>query len=1697
MYINMQEESAQRCENGIEPSMNRHKPASEKTQDISHLLASIFRDLYTTEVIGKDTVANLTKSYRRENDHHAKYVEALQQVHLEYNRRIQDADMLEKHIIQARLKASVKEEHVQSQLMEEVGESYHQLGLPPVRSTFMWCVDNRLLKSHNLICPQDYITHQVPFVNAPQGKSVPGFAQPTVSYNMHVSTQPQDDGYTIIPEPVTAQSLLEESEGTFTLPSSQETFSIRNDSSKKVRQAPKPLSKEKPRHEDSAALQNLKKCQNFLRNPHFQPLSHQRGGKSLIMPEKKVEKGVKGKKERSSPEDPVPIFIANPPVVLFMDYRIGDVYETTVELRNITAASRHVRVIPPTTPHFSIGLGRFPGDGGVVAPGMNCQYTVRFAPDSLADYEDFLVVETQSPYPLIIPVQAHRPPPVLTLPDVLDLGYCLVGGVKPMNVVCHNVGYSAGTFCIMPKRQWPASSLRSAVTACFAEEPPFAISPSLFYLLPGQVEVMQVVFFPTTAESLAQSFTIVCDNCHVRDFSIQGTGQLVMLELVAVEGGEDLPALGELRDLTADHFIRFDPTNMHSVLQKKVMIKNNTHLELPFHWRIMKPNLQCLLPGETPDPSCIQHHVATDNAFSVSPATGLLAPAQECVFLLTYCPEELRDYHSVCHLVIMDVPNLQNIHDNSPASQRSDPVGDVIAMELEVKGSTEPFKILLEPYALFISGESYIHTSIRKGFKMWNHSKSAICFQWEFISDCHNIEIQPSFGEIETNECYDMDLVLTGGRPGRLTTTLQCHVRHQSNPVVLPIEVTFKGPELSVNVPSVDLGLLQLGQEVCSTLEISNSSPLEAQWSLEELRTDPALDQGQVIIEPSQGVLPPSSSCSVNVIFRAVCCQSFESVLQLAVPNGTGCHLPIRAEVQCPQVCLLSSQMVLPDLYVGVAQSGKATLFNQTLLPAHFMWRKLQGPQAHLCSASFTPSCGTLGPNAHMEISVSFTALTDEELTEVTAVCEVEEMEKPLVLSFCSKAKGLSVSYSLPHTNRAASDVPDEQPVVLNFTEDELAFIGKSSSRQLLITNHTAISASFIMEAEVFSGCRSTESVQKSKHGGRYVKTPLRVMQSKKIEEKEYEDFVRGLLAHGKGVAFFVEPAKGTLGPFETVTINITAHSNMWGDYEDHLVCKVGDLEPTLIPMRISVKGCPIYFQMIGPQPENQNRGPIIRFGTHISGGDTVSRSLRLNNTSAYDIRMDWLTYNKETEDRKLIDLLVAYGEPFPLKDVDGNEVVGGPNSHMALLPRLDQSQTPSTEGSSSSLRTKSETSDFEEEQCEEDKRGAQVSLVSMRKLFNVFIQPHEGYASDYPYCITPQQIVVPAGGTSTIHVSFTPLTLSDTASSHTCVGYALGFMSLDSKVVPSREGKVARAQGYELEPLRLDMLACVKPAILTVQMEEDEDALEFSAAASDLLDGHTLRQECVTVRTLQLINSTDVPLSFTLITQWPFSVLQHTHRAGSNSPSHTHRLVGHAERQHTLLLPPKHNKQVRVAFHLSASLLTHQSQPCTEAPPTVTMLCGERGERRLRFQQSLTIKYSNNSEQSVALCAHLALPTLHLSSDSMDFGTCYVGQTRVKEVYLSNRGGSRSFWTALLGVDAEEKSKVFRVTPDHGLLKPVEHPISSSRQALEISFTPSDQESFQTTITVQGILGEPCLTLQIYGRGSFDERYVSQAPDT
>lgn len=64
-------------------------------------------------------------------------------------------------------------------------------------------------------------------------------------------------------------------------------------------------------------------------------------------------------------------------------------------------------------------------------------------------------------------------------------------------------------------------------------------------------------------------------------------------------------------------------------------------MELPFHWQIMKPNLRPMPPVEAPEPSQIQFQPETDNAFQISPFSGVFAPYKEKEFLLTFRPKEV------------------------------------------------------------------------------------------------------------------------------------------------------------------------------------------------------------------------------------------------------------------------------------------------------------------------------------------------------------------------------------------------------------------------------------------------------------------------------------------------------------------------------------------------------------------------------------------------------------------------------------------------------------------------------------------------------------------------------------------------------------------------------------------------------------------------------------------------------------------------------------------------------------------------------------------------------------------------------------------------------------------------------------------------------------------------------------------------
>jgi hypothetical protein len=174
--------------------------------------------------------------------------------------------------------------------------------------------------------------------------------------------------------------------------------------------------KEEQREVDRTDLANLEGRSNFLRNPRTIPPSAAGGGRSLIKSYKKIPKelGFKPKPEKPTKKDPSVVFLASPPVITFDEYDVGRVYQMTLEFKNVTTAMRPIRILPPATAYFSVSLGQFPGEQGLVAPGMSCQYQISFAPDSLGDYEDVLRIQTQSSTPMTIKLEGKREPPKLT-----------------------------------------------------------------------------------------------------------------------------------------------------------------------------------------------------------------------------------------------------------------------------------------------------------------------------------------------------------------------------------------------------------------------------------------------------------------------------------------------------------------------------------------------------------------------------------------------------------------------------------------------------------------------------------------------------------------------------------------------------------------------------------------------------------------------------------------------------------------------------------------------------------------------------------------------------------------------------------------------------------------------------------------------------------------------------------------------------------------------------------------------------------------------------------------------------------------------------------------------------------------------------------------------------------------------------------
>jgi len=317
-----------------------------------------------------------------------------------------------------------------------------------------------------------------------------------------------------------------------------------------------------------------------------------------------------GRSKRAPPGDHG-YFVVAPDVVEFTSYDVAGEYESSVHIRNVTAVARSLQILPLTSQFFSVSDVAYPNkDVGSLAPGMSVRVTVKFEPDSLADYDDFLTVRSEAgDFP--VRVWAHRPPPVLSIPALLDIGACLVGDAKSVTFTCRNDG-GPGKFRLLSPDDYPEPSTAQRNLFSLRMEP-FNITPTEFSLEAGEEVNLCVDYVPLELGSHSAAFVMVCDNCQVAVYEVAGTSENVQLRVAEANGGA-LELDTTLRQLL------FEPLALGAVSRQSVALANSTSLDLRFRWDFRPDEARVVVGAHPPLVLSDEQKAASRAAMSAKPS---------------------------------------------------------------------------------------------------------------------------------------------------------------------------------------------------------------------------------------------------------------------------------------------------------------------------------------------------------------------------------------------------------------------------------------------------------------------------------------------------------------------------------------------------------------------------------------------------------------------------------------------------------------------------------------------------------------------------------------------------------------------------------------------------------------------------------------------------------------------------------------------------------------------------------------------------------------------------------------------------------------------------------------------------------------------------------------------------------------------
>ena len=759
------------------------------------------------------------------------------------------------------------------------------------------------------------------------------------------------------------------------------------------------------------------------------------------------------------------VFVLDPPTVRFSEYTAGETYEARLTIRNKSRLSRRVRVLPAASRYFSVAECVFPSEHGMLAPGMACWTVVRFRPESLADYEDFVAVAGETSRGRVTLV-AKRHPPRLTIDPVVDVGPVLVGGNVEFRVPFKNVG-GRGRFRLVDEKDWPDRTTplvlpdETADLSPFGERHedsptpcislgPFRVGPGVLELEQNAVEKLRVGFAPPRVGAFTRNFRAVCDNGQVKTFAVTGVGTVLDVAVAAIDGRDvaagELARVGDSYALarSAPPPLRFGACEPGSVTRRVFAVRNATKVPVPFEW-------------DLPDPDAEDDGDDDARAFSVTPRSGILGDGAEIECVATFAPRSFIDSGNIAgrFRLVVDAA----FPPRTPLNGAAMFAKPVVVEDFRVAGVAAPHDVTLDAHLVHFAGALLPGRHYDREVRLTNVGTAPCAFAWAGadapprggaadeallvlenetarregegdpfkVSSGSRILVYPEAGAVAPGDTVTCVVEVTAPDAARVDRHLRCVC--EDGPT-LPLRVTGEvhGPEVVVAQSAIDFGLLRRGAPGDTYVTLRNPSAVPCAWRVEERRAGvESVEKGsapvplapEIVFSASNGVLPANGEIELECTLRATRAGAYRGSVSVFSGGKTkaGAVVYARADVLDPRAALDTTRVDLGVAFVGVPVTRVLTLRNMTMLPAAFRWSAAPEGEDEDSDGAMRFSCdcpsGELAPGGARAVRFDFTPTrpppmgAKKKSYAALVACDVEGARAPLGFELEAEIRGL------------------------------------------------------------------------------------------------------------------------------------------------------------------------------------------------------------------------------------------------------------------------------------------------------------------------------------------------------------------------------------------------------------------------------------------------------------------------------------------------------------------------------------------------------------------------------------------------------------------------------------------------------------------------------------------------------------------